>query len=140
MNKNYDLELNILSCLLQKPDLMKEHKLKDEYFVKYKKLWIFMRIFYDRFKLFDLVLMTTMAKNKIQMSLYLQQIVDAEPAPSLFEKYQEQLIEMYNEEKEDKIKIEKIYELANELLVRKIDINKFDEEYNKIKEGNDRKW
>ena len=35
MNKNCDLELNILSCLLQKPDLMKEHKLKDEYFTKY---------------------------------------------------------------------------------------------------------
>ena len=140
MNKNCDLELNILSCLLQKPDLMKEHKLKDEYFTKYKKLWIFMRIFYDRFKLFDLVLMTTTAKNKIQMSLYLQQIVDVEPAPSLFKEYQEQLIEMYNEEKEDKVKIEKIYELANELLVRKININEFDEEYNKIKEGKYKKW
>lgn len=139
MNKNYDLELNILSCLLQRPDLMKENKLKDDYFKKYKKLWIFMRIFYDRFKTFDLVLMTTMAKNKLQMSLYLQQIVDVEPAPSLFKEYQETLIMLYYEEQKDKEMIEKIFELSNELMIRKINLEEFEEKYEKLKEKRGKK-
>lgn len=134
MKKNYNLELNILSCLLQKPELMENHKLKDCYFKEYKKLWAFMQVFYEKFKTFDLVLMTSIARDKMKMIYFFEDVIQTEPAPSLFEYYQEELINVYNEKKKERWLINNIYNLANELYVKKIDVDEFTTKFNKLKE------
>ena len=129
---NYtDLEISILSCLLQRPELMENTILKDMYFVKHKKIWLFMKAFYKRFKNFDITLMMSISKNKYRMSEYICWLVEQEPAPSLFKQYEKQLIDLYNETKKEKWIIEKAYELANDLYVRNIKIEDY---IDKIKE------
>ena len=129
---NYvDLEISILSCLLQRPELMEDTILKDMYFVKHKKIWLFMKAFYKRFKNFDITLMMSISKNKYRMSEYICWLVEQEPAPSLFKQYEKQLIDLYNEKQKEKWIIEKAYELANDLYVRNI---KIEEYIDKIKE------
>ena len=129
---NYvDLEISILSCLLQRPELMEDTILKDMYFVKHKKIWLFMKAFYKRFKNFDITLMMSISKNKYRMSEYICWLIDQEPAPSLFKQYEKQLIDLYNEKQKEKWIIEKAYELANDLYVRNI---KIEEYIDKIKE------
>lgn len=130
---NYvDLEISILSCLLQKPELMENTILEDKYFVKHKKIWLFMKVFYKRFKNFDITLMMSISKNKYRMSEYICWLIDQEPAPSLFKQYEKQLIDLYNETKKDKWIIEKIYDLSNELYVRNIKTNEYIEKINDI--------
>lgn len=120
MNKYNDLEISLLSCILIKPELMEEVVLDDKYFVKTKRIWLFMKSFYKKFGTFDLTLMCSVVKEKYQLVNYLEKILDVEPTPALFQKYQQQLIDLYNEKEKDKIIIEKTYELANELLLRNI--------------------
>ena len=129
---NYvDLEISILSCLLQRPELMEDTILEDKYFIKHKKIWLFMKAFYKRFKNFDITLMMSISKNKYRMSEYICWLAEQEPAPSLFKQYEKQLIDLYNETKKEKWIIEKSYELANDLYVRNI---KVDEYIDKIKQ------
>ena len=132
MNKYNDLELSVLSCLLQKPILMNKVILEDKYFVKYKKIWLFMKAFYKRFGNFDLTLMMNISKNKYRMIEYILWIIEKEPAPSLFEEYQKQLIEEYNQKKKDKWIIEQIYSLANDLMVGNVEVNDFKNKVNEI--------
>ena len=120
MNKYNDLEISLLSCILIKPELMEEVVLDDKYFIKTKRIWLFMKSFYKKFGTFDLTLMCSVVKEKYQLVNYLEKILDVEPTPALFQKYQQQLIDLYNEKEKDKIIIEKTYELANELLLRNI--------------------
>ena len=123
---NYtDLEISILSCLLQKPELMENTILEDKYFIKHKKIWLFMKAFYKRFKNFDITLMLSISKNKYRMSEYICWLVEQEPTPSLFKQYEKQLIDLYNESKKDEWIINKVYELANDLYVRSITTNEF---------------
>ena len=131
MNKYIDLEVSILSCLLQRPQLMENTILEDKYFVKHKKIWSFMKAFYKKFGNFDLKLMMSISKNKNMVVEYICWLAEQEPAPSLFKEYEKQLIDLYNETKKEKWIIEKIYDLSNELYVRNI---KLDEFQNKIKE------
>ena len=67
MNKYNDLELSILSCLLQKPSLMNEVILEDKHFIKHQKIWLFMKAFYNRYKTFDIQLMYSICKDKWQI-------------------------------------------------------------------------
>jgi hypothetical protein len=130
---NYvDLEISILSCLLQRPELMEDTILKDMYFVKHKKIWLFMKAFYKRFKNFDITLMLSISKNKYRMSEYICWLVEQEPAPSLFKQYEKQLIDLYNETKKEKWIIDKTYELSNELYVRNIKVNEYIEKVKEI--------
>ena len=131
MDKYIDLEVSILSCLLQRPQLMENTILEDKYFIKNKKIWSFMKAFYKKFKNFDFTLMMSISKNKNMMVEYICWLIEQEPAPSLFKEYEKQLIDLYNETKKEKWIIEKIYDLSNELYVRNI---KLDEFQNKIKE------
>lgn len=126
-----DLEISILSCLLQKPELMENTILEDKYFIKHKKIWLFMKAFYNKFKNFDITLMMSISKNKYRMSEYICWLAEQEPRPSLFKQYEKQLIDLYNESKKDKWIIEKVYELANNLYVRNI---KVDEYIDKVKD------
>lgn len=134
MNKYNDLELSILSCLLQRPSLMNKVIFEDKHFIKHKKIWLFMKSFYKKFGNFDLTLMMNISKNKYRMIEYILWIIEKEPAPSLFEQYQTQLINEYNQLKKDKWIIEEIYKLSNDLLIKNILVedfrNKVDEIYN----------
>ncbi len=135
MNKYNDLELSILSCLLQRPELMKDSILEDKYFIKHKKIWLFMKAFYNKFENFDITLMMSVSKNKYRMSEYICWLVEQEPAPSLFKMYEKQLIDLYNENEKDKYIIEKVYDLANELYVRNITTYDFKNKINEIYES-----
>lgn len=125
MNEYTDLESCILSCLLQKPELMDKVILDDKYFIKHKKIWLFMKAFYNKFHNFDLVLMATICKEKYTIVEYIGYLLDKEPTPSRFNEYQKQLIDLYEENKKEKWIIEKIYSLANDLYVRSITSNEF---------------
>ena len=128
-----DLEFTILSCLLQKPELMEQLILEDKHFIKTQRMWQFMKAFYKMFGTFDINLMYSVCKDKWQIVNYIIMILDYEIVTCNFDKYQKQLIELYEESKKEKWIIEKIYELANSLLVRNISTsdfrNKVDEIY-----------
>ena len=125
MQQYYDLEISILSCLLQKPKLMEELKLEDKHFIKYKKIWQFMKSFYKKFENFDLTLMFSVCKNKYHLMTYIEFIVKSEPRMSLFNDYQDRLIELFNQNQKEKWIINKIYELSNDLYVNLINLEEF---------------
>ena len=125
MNKYNDLELSILSCLLYKPELMEQIIVEDKHFIKHKKIWLFMKSFYDKFHNFDLTLMYSVCKDKYRIVEYIKWLLEQEIHISRFNDYQKQLIDLYKENKKEKWIIEKIYSLANDLYVRSIDSNEF---------------
>lgn len=125
MEEYYDLEINILSCIVQNPKLMEEVILDDKYFIKCKKLWLFIKAVYQKFGDLDLNIMYSIIKNKYKFMEYITWLVDVEPNLSNFNKYQQQLIELFNENKKDKYIREKVYELANNLFVKNISIDDF---------------
>lgn len=125
MNKYYDLEMSILSCLLLKPELINNIKLEDKHFIKHKRLWLFMKSFYKKFGMFDINLMGSVADNKYQFIEYIQMLLEIEIHPCHFEEYEKQLIDLYEENKKDKYIIEEVYKLANDLFVRNITTNDF---------------
>lgn len=130
-----DLEFTILACLLMKPELMEKLTLEDKYFRRTQRMWSFMKAFYGKFKNFDINMMYSMCSDKWQIIKYISLLLEFEPMTSNFDLYQKQLIELYEENKKDKEIIQKVYTLANELLVRKISTsdfkNKVDEIYKK---------
>lgn len=131
--KGYDdLELAILSCVLQKPSLMENTILKDKYFIKHKKIWIFLKAFYKRFKCFDLTLMYSISKNKYRIVEYIAWLIDQEATPSVFKQYEEELVNKFYEKKKDKYISEKIYELAMDLICRNISLEDFKSRLEKV--------
>lgn len=132
MNKYNDLETSILSILLQKSNLMNNLIIDEKYFIKNKKIWLFMKSFYKRFGNFDLNLMYSVCKNKYHLVSHLEQLALSEPCPSLFEEYQKQLMKEYDELKKDKWIREKIYELANDYYVMNLSLEDFKKEINNI--------
>ena len=131
--KGYDdLELAVLSCVLQKPKLMENTILKDKYFIKHKKIWIFLKAFYKRFKCFDLTLMYSISKNKYRIVEYIAWLIDQEATPSVFKQYEEELVNKFYEKKKDKYISEKIYELAMDLICRNISLEDFKSRLEKV--------
>lgn len=128
MNKYNDLETSILSILLQKPNLMNNLIIDEKYFIKNKKIWLFMKSFYKRFGNFDLNLMYSVCKNKYHLMSYIEQLILSEPCVSLFEDYQKQLMKEYDELKKDKWIREKVYELANDYYMMNLSLNEFKKE------------
>lgn len=125
MNNYYDLEISILSCLLQQPELMNQLKLQDKHFVKQQRLWQFMKSFYTKFETFDYVLMYQVCKDKTKLIEYIMWLSEVEPLLSNFDKYQDMLIDLYNKNKKEEYIIKKIYSLSNDLYVGNIDLKKF---------------
>lgn len=125
MNRYNDLELSILSCIVQKPELMEQVILDDKYFVKHKKIWLFLKSFYNKFHNFDLTLMYSICKDKYRIVEYIIWLMEKEPHLFLFNEYQKQLMELYDELEKEKYIIEKIYSLANDLYVRNINSDEF---------------
>ena len=132
MDKYYDLEINILSCILQKPKLMEDIILEDKYFIKHKKLFLFLKEVYQKFGDLDLHIMYSIIKDKYHFMDYIIWLIDVEPAVSNFKKYQQQLIDLFNETKRSKYIREKIYELANNLFVKNIEVDDFRKRVDKI--------
>lgn len=131
--KKYDnLELRIMSCLLIKPDLMKELIIQDKHFTKYQRLWKFLKAFYGRYNTFDLTLMVSVCNDKYQILNYIEWLLELEVTTNNFEMYQKQLIDLYNESEKDKLIIEKVFELANRLYVRDITTGRFKELIDKL--------
>lgn len=132
MDRYDNLEMRIMSCVLVKPDLMKNIIVQDKHFVKYKRLWKFLKAFYNKFQTFDCTLMYSVCKDKYQILNYIEFLLEFDCNDKNFDKYQQQLIEQYEEQQNDKIVIEKIYEWSNELYVRNISIEKFQKLVNQI--------
>ena len=59
-----DIELSIMSCLLLKPELMKDVIVKEEHFKKHLKLWKFLNAVYKKFGTFDTNLLYSICKDK----------------------------------------------------------------------------
>ena len=140
MNKYNNLEMSILSCILLKPELMEQVIFEDKHIVSRQRLWQFMKAFYNRYKTFDIQLMYSICKDKWQIVQNIIQLLDYEPSPSLFDTYQKQLIDLYNEGQENKIKIDKVYKLANELYVRNITIEEFKKNIKEVLEWKEKKF
>lgn len=132
MKKYENLELVVLSCLLQKPELMKNTILENKHFLNHKRIWIFLKSFYERFGNFDFNLMFAIVKNKEDFLNSLANLYDFELLPNHFKEYESLLIKAYEQKDEDREKIEKIYVLANELYVGKIDLQEFVEKIKDI--------
>lgn len=132
--KNTDLELSIMSCLLLKPELMNQVIVKDEHFKRHVKLWKFMNAFYSKFKTYDTALMYSVCKNKWKIINYIEELLNYEPTPSNFMKYQEALIEECKQSENERRTADKVYNLANELFVGKINLEEFKETFEKIYE------
>lgn len=94
-----DFEESILSCLLQKPELMDELIVDDTNFYKYKKIFKYFKLFYETFNCLDLVLMINKLKSEDKYILVevFDKLKDFEPCPNCFKQYEEGLIQ-YNKE------------------------------------------
>lgn len=124
--KQYDVEENLVSCILQKNELINELYVDTEVFSNStnKQMINFFKRFYQEFKTLDLVLMVSKLKEdyaKEKLMNYCIDLINLTPTPSLFYEYQEQLISIY---KDRKIK-EQIYlfekgKLNTDELVEKI--------------------
>ena len=125
MNKYTDLEMSIISCFLQQPDLIKKIDGKENYFIKHKKLILFLKAVYNKFNCFDINLMCNVCKNEYKLLDYIEWLVQLEPVPSHIDLYLTQLEELRTELKKDKWIREKIYSLASELYVKNITIEDF---------------
>lgn len=131
MQYYYDLEINLLACLLLKPELMDKIRVEDKHFIKHHRLWKFMKAFYKRYKTFNVALMYQVCKDKYQIAKYIEWLLEVPVMSFDFEKYQDELIRQYNQNKKDKWLIDKIYDLANNLYVGNISIEKFKNEVQK---------
>ena len=132
MNKYKDLEISILSCLLQKPELMDKIILQDDDFKYHKKLWIFLKQVYKKFGCFDINLMYSVVRNKYKYIQYIISLVDVEVIPDRIELYQKQLLELKHESQKESWIIDKVYEKSNELLTRNITVGQYRQEIDTI--------
>lgn len=120
-----ELEKVIISCVLQKPELMKDERLKDDLFINNQKLWQFLKATYKKFGTLDFNLMFSVVANKYNYIAMLNEMIDIEPMPSNFEWYIKQLIDLRNEEEIETRRINAIFNMANDLLLRNMTSNEF---------------
>lgn len=120
-----DLEKVIMSCILNKPELMKDERLKDDLFINNQKLWQFLKATYKKFGTFDNKLMYSVVGNKYNYIAMLNEMIDIEPVPSNFNWYIKQLNDLHNEEEIETMRINAIFNMANDLLLRNITSNEF---------------
>lgn len=132
MDKYDDLEMVVLNCFLINPELMENTILEDKHFKKNKRMWKFMKSFYNKFKTFDMHLMASVCKDRYQIVEYVSLLLEYDPDYKNFELYQNRLIEMYEESEKDDWIIERVFKNANDLYVRKISIDEFNEKNKKI--------
>jgi len=133
MNNVGDLELNVMSCLLIKPELMNEVILEDKHFGKYQRLWTFMKSFYKKFNTFDVQLMYSVCKDKWHIVNYMAWLSELEPTAYNFQLYQKQIIEQYEQKEKEKVMKELIFKYANDLFVGNLKLEDFFQKTEEIK-------
>lgn len=138
MNKYNDLEMSIISCFLQQADLIKKIDGKEKYFIKHKKLILFLKAVYNKFGCFDINLMCNSCKNEYKLMDYIEWLVQLEPVPSHIDLYIQELEELRTELKKDKWIREKVYSLSTELYIKNITFEEFKNKINKIEEDAER--
>lgn len=130
---NYgELELLVLSCIWIKPQLLDTTKLEEKHFINNKKIFIFMKSFYNKFGFFDTELMCRKVDDRYKFRDYFKVIASLEPTPHHFKMYESLLLELYNEAKEEKYLREKTYELAIDLYMKNITSKEFKEKLDNL--------
>lgn len=127
-----DLELSILSCLILDPKLTLKLRVKEEHFKKHRRMFLFMKSFYERFGTYDIQLMYSVCKDKWHIINYLEMLMNVEITTKNFELYQERLIEQYYTKEKDKWIADKVFKTANDLYVGTISSLTFKVEIEKI--------
>ena len=127
-----DLEITILSLLLSYPDKMKEIKLKDEHFIKHKNMWYFMKTFYQKFGTFDLPLMFSCTSNKNHLMEMIIEMLDIEFNSENFNLYQDRLIELREQQTNEKKVRDKIFFYSNQLINENITLTEFKEQVEQL--------
>lgn len=102
--KQYDLEKNLISCILQKNELINELYVDVNVFenVANKKMVVFLKNIYEKYKKIDLVLIISEISDVNRQNAfvnYFSELAELTPAPSLFYEYQEQLVNKYRDNK-----------------------------------------
>lgn len=133
MNKEYaDMELNVLTCLILDATNMEKLKIEDKYFVNYKRFWKFIKTFYEKYKTLDIALMVSFCQSRKDLVCYLEMVCNNLALQHHFDYYQDRLVEMANESIKDKVIANKVYDLATDLLLKKINPREFDEKYQQL--------
>lgn len=127
-----NLEMTIMSCLLQKPELMQNPRLTDDLFQNQQKLWQFMKAVYKKFGCFDLNLMYNNVRNKYNYIGMITELIDIEPVPSNIEYYIDELIRTKNEDETERHRANAIFSLAHDLIQRNITSKEFKEKVDKM--------
>lgn len=122
------LEKAILNCFITSPELIKKTKLSEKHFKKHRRLFIFLKDFYERFGKFDISLMGSVCTNPAEALDYIAEIVDTTSISANFSLYEERLLKLYNNFNE----IEEINKLNKKLYLREIDLNDFKIELKEI--------
>lgn len=138
MDKYNDLEMNIISCFIQKPELILKINGKEDCFIKHKKLVLFLQAVYKKFGDFDLNLLFEVCKEEYKLLMYVEWLAQLEPLPSNIDLYLKQLEELRKETKREKWIREKIYSLATEVYVKNITVKEFADELIRIYEDSER--
>lgn len=132
MKEYGEMELNILSCLLLKPELMEQLIIEDKHIIQFKRMWTFMKAFYNKYKTFDLRLMYSVCKTKKDLMEYIEMVICTDAFTHNFNLYQNRLKEMFNEKQKDSWIINKVFNLSNDLYVRSITPAEFRTKLDKI--------
>lgn len=134
MNEYYGLEASVLSCLILKPNLMNDLILEDKHFIKYQRIWQYMKSFYKKYSTFDLQLMFALCKDKYSLIDYIKILVLNDVDVDNFNLYQQALLDEFNENKKERWIKNKIFVLTNELINQNISLKDFDLKYKKLYE------
>ena len=137
MNKYNDLEMSIISCFIQRPELIKKIEGKEKYFIKHKKLILFLQAVYKKFGNYDLNILFEVCREEYKLLMYIECLAQLEPAPSNIDIYIKQLEELRIESEKEKWIREKIYSLASELYIKNITIQEFNDKLEKIYKNSD---
>lgn len=134
MNEYYGIEASVLSCLILKPNLMNDLILEDKHFIKYQRIWQYMKSFYKKYSTFDLQLMFALCKDKYSLIDYIKILVLNDVDVDNFNLYQQALLDEFNENKKERWIKNKIFVLTNELINQNISLKDFDLKYKKLYE------
>ena len=134
MNEYYGIEASVLSCLILKPNLMNDLILEDKHFIKYQRIWQYMKSFYKKYSTFDLQLMFALCKDKYSLIDYIKILVLNDVDVDNFNLYQQALLDEFNENKKERWIKNKIFILTNDLINQNISLSDFDLKYKKLYE------
>lgn len=100
--KQYDVENNLISCILQKPSLINEMFIDLSCFRSdlNKRMIMFFKDFYNKNKNLDISLMVEEMKTEEQKNRFINyyvEMIDITPSPSLFYEYQQKMIDIYKD-------------------------------------------